>query len=113
MSIDCRTDIDKLELPACLERIGGGIRVAGHRVSLFQIVDELLDETPPERLREMFPTIPDAKLNEVISFCKRNEGVMRKYHEEYRSAFAASAGSRIGTAPSLAELRRRKSEKAK
>jgi hypothetical protein len=113
MSTDCSTDIDKLELPASLERIGRGIRVAGHRVSLFQIVDELLDGTPPERLREMFPTVPEGKLDEVISFCKRHDDVMRKYHEDYQSAFAAGAGSRMGEAPSLAELRRRKSEKAK
>jgi uncharacterized protein (DUF433 family) len=113
MSTDCSTDIDKLELPASLERIGGSIRVAGHRVSLFHIVDELLDETPPERLRELFPTIPDGKLDEVISFCKRLGDVMRKYHEEYQSAFTAGAGSRIGKALSLAELRRRKSKTVK
>jgi uncharacterized protein (DUF433 family) len=108
MSIDCSTDIGKLELPACLERVEDSIRVAGHRVSLFHIVDELLDGTPPERLRKMFPTIPDAKLDEVITFCKRHDEVMRRYHEEYRSAFAARVASRIGKAPSLAELRRRK-----
>src|SRR5262249_19228996 len=113
MNTDCTLDINKLELPAALERNGPSIRVAGHRVSLFQIVDELLDGTPPERLREMFPTIPEGKLDEVIAFCKRNEDAMRRYHEQYRSTFAAGTGSRMGKAPSLAELRRRKSEKAK
>jgi hypothetical protein len=61
----------------------------------------------------MFPTIPDAKLDEVIAFCKRHDEVMRKYREENQSAFATGASSRIGKAPSLAELRRRKLEKAR
>ena len=93
MSQDCITDIDQLELPPSLERVGGGIRVAGHRVSLFHVVDAVLAGTPIERMGEMFPTVPPSKLEEVVSFCERHNDLMRGYHAEQRAAFAALAPS--------------------
>jgi hypothetical protein len=53
-----QADIDRLELPPSLEPIGGAIRLAGHRVSLVQVLDAIFDGTSTERMREMFPTIP-------------------------------------------------------
>jgi hypothetical protein len=105
-----QTDIDRVELPPCLERIGRSIRVAGHRISLFHVLDAIFDQTSTERMREMFPTIPAWKLDEVLAFCEQNIDLMRRYHGEQQLAFAAAEAGRSGAAPTLAELRRRKAE---
>ncbi|HZW30917.1 MAG TPA: hypothetical protein VFF52_09440 [Isosphaeraceae bacterium] len=104
-------DFDHLELPPSLERIGRAIRVAGHRISLVQVLDAIFDGISTERMREMFPTIPAWKLDEVFAFCERNIGLMRRYSQEQRAAFAAGEVGRSGEAPTLAELRRRKTER--
>ena len=67
-----RLDLDRLEPPPSLERIGRSIRVAGHRISLFHVLDAIFDGTSAARMREMFPTIPAWKLDEVCSFCEQN-----------------------------------------
>lgn len=103
--------LDEIELPACLERVNGGVRVSGHRVALFQVLDALYDGNTMDRIEEMFPTISPSKLGEVVGFCERHVESMRGYHAEQRAAFAALAGSRSGNAPTLAELRRRRTEK--
>jgi hypothetical protein len=105
------TDIDRLDLPPCLERIGRAIRVAGHRVSLVQVLDAVFDGTSTERMREMVPTIPAWKLDEVLTFCAATLGLVRRYHHEQRAAFAAAEAGRSGEAPTLAELRRRKAKR--
>jgi uncharacterized protein (DUF433 family) len=105
-----QTDIDRLDLPPSLERIGRSIRIAGHRISLVQVLDAVFDGTSTERTREMFPTIPAWKLDEVLAFCEQNIDLMRRYHGEQRAALAAAEVDRSGAAPTLAELRRRKAE---
>jgi len=102
----------RIELPPCFERVGGGVRVSGHRVSLHVILDAMADGATPERMEEMFPTIPAEKLAAVVAFCRRHPEAMREYREERRAAAAVQAGGRTGTAPTLAELRRRKAEGA-
>ena len=104
-------DIDHLELPPSLERVGRAIRVAGHRISLVQVLDAIFDGTSTERMREMFPTIPTWNLDEVLAFCERNIDLMRRYNQEQRAAFAAADAGQSGAAPTLAELRRRKAER--
>src|SRR5262249_50018887 len=99
---DDRADCDRLELPPSWEPIGRIMRVAGHRVSLFHILDAIFDGTSTERLREMFPTIPGWKLGEVVAFCERNIDHMRRHHGEQRAAFAAAEAGRRGEAPTLA-----------
>ena len=105
-----QANIDRLELPPSLERIGRSIRIAGHRISLVQVLDAIFDGTSTERMREMFPTIPAWKLDEVFAFCEQNIDLMRRYHGEQRAALAAADAGQSGTAPTLAELRRRKAE---
>ena len=106
-----QADLDRLELPPSLERIGRAIRVAGHRISLVQVLDTIFDGTSTERMREMFPTIPAGKLDEVFAFCEQNIDLMRRYHGEQGAALAAAEAGRSGAAPTLAELRRRKAER--
>jgi uncharacterized protein (DUF433 family) len=104
-------DIDRLALPGSLERIGRSIRVAGHRVALVQVLDKLFEGTSTERIKEMFPTIPACKLDEVFAFCDQNLELMRRYHEEQRAAYVGGQTARSGEAPTLAELRRRKEQR--
>jgi hypothetical protein len=105
-----QADIDRLELPRSLERIGRSVRVTGHRISLVQVLDAIFDGTSTERMREMFPTMPAWKLDEVVAFCEQNIDLLRRYHGEQRAALAAADAGQCGTAPTLAELRRRKAE---
>ena len=105
-----QADIDRLELPHSLERIGRSIRVVGHRISLVQVLDAIIEGTSTERMREMFPTVPAWKVDEVFAFCEQNIDLMRRYHGEQRAALAAAEVDRSGAAPTLAELRRRKAE---
>lgn len=104
------TTVDQLELPSSLERVGATIRVTGHRVSLFRILDAYLDGVSVDRIGEMFPTIPTRKLEEVMAFCGRHADLLRRYHAERQAAFAAEMGGRPSEAPSAAELRRRRAE---
>jgi hypothetical protein len=106
-----QTEVDRLELPPSLERIGRTIRVTGHRVSLFHVLDAIFDGTSTERMREMFPTVPARRMDEVRSFCEQNLDLLRRYHGEQQAAFAAAEAGRSGSAPTLAELRRRKAER--
>ncbi len=112
MSPDLIAEIDPLELPPSLERVERGIRVTGHRVSLFQVLDAMLDGASLERLREKFPTVPPWKLEEVLSFCKRHMDLMRRYHAEQRETFEAGVGQRVSEAPSLEHWRRRRVERS-
>ncbi len=105
--------MDQFDLPLCLERVGRDIRVAGHRVSLFHIFDAVIDGTSPERISEMYPTIPLQKLEETLAFCKRHDALLLKYHAEYRATFEAEVAGHLETAPTLAELRRRIAENVK
>jgi hypothetical protein len=59
----------------------------------------------------MFPTIPACNLDEVFASCEQNIDLMRRYHQEQRTAFAAAEAGRSSAAPTLAELRRRKAER--
>ena len=98
-------------LPECLERADGGIRITGHRVSLFRILDAIFDGVSIERMREMFPTIPPRKLSDVVTFCNQQIEEMRSYHAEQKARFAALEAGRVTEGPSIEELHRRRSIK--
>ena len=50
--------IDDLELPDCLERLkDGSIRIAGHRVSLFNMIDAVYNGRSVSEMHSDFPTV--------------------------------------------------------
>lgn len=101
----------EVELPPCLEQGERGIRLTGHRVGLVQILNVLEDGVRLAEIEEMFPTVPAEQLAAVVAFCERHPVEMRAYHQEQRATFDALAEGRMGNAPSLMELRRRKAER--
>ena len=91
-------------LPECLEQVDGGIRITGHRVSLFRILDAIFDGVSIERMSEMFPTIPPCQLSDVVTFCNQQIEVMRSYHVEQRASFAALTADRVTEGPSFRRI---------
>ena len=62
-------NIDDMELPECLARLGdGSIRVAGHRVSLFRVLDAIYDGHSITKIHSLYPTISKRKLEAVRDF---------------------------------------------
>jgi hypothetical protein len=80
-------DFGDLELPDCLEQWeDGSIHVAGHRVTLYHIIDHLKTSGDPTGLEDRFPTIPVAKLAIVASYCDQHWDAMLQLHSEIRAA---------------------------
>lgn len=94
----------RLELPNVLERVDGGIRIRGHRVSLASVLEESFGGTPLPRIKELFPTVPGEDIERVIAFGDRHREAMIAHLAEQRDA---SGRGRPSSAPSLADLRRR------
>jgi uncharacterized protein (DUF433 family) len=77
------TDLETLELPDCLERLpDGSVRIKGHRVSLYDMLDHLFSDRAEEDLQSLYPTVPYSKLSAALSFCKRNQVPLRGYYAE-------------------------------
>jgi uncharacterized protein (DUF433 family) len=103
--------LDRIALPDCLERCAdGSIRVRGHRVSLYLILDALFSGKTISEIESLYPTIPAPELHQVLLFCDMHTGIMYLYYKEQRSA-AAAVLARPNPGPTLEELRRRKARK--
>ena len=101
-------EIDKVELPKCLERLeDGSIRLAGHRVSLFYVVDALYNGHSEHEIQSMYPTISKRKLLAVRDFCIRHPEMVRAYHEEQLRAAERMRLSMKSEGSSREELLRR------
>jgi uncharacterized protein (DUF433 family) len=105
-------DIDDVELPDCLERLkDGSIRVAGHRVSLFHILDAIYNGHSEHQIQSLFPTITRRKLRAVRDFCIRHPEMVRDYHEEQVRAAERLRLSTRNEGPPREELLRRMQER--
>jgi uncharacterized protein (DUF433 family) len=105
-------NLDEMDLPDCLERLeDGSIRISGHRVSLYHVLDALYANHDSDAIEDLFPTIPPGKLKQAIDFCKNHEELMGFFHEEQRRAAEAYRLSRTESGPTRDELRRRMEEK--
>jgi|ERR1017187_5734739 uncharacterized protein (DUF433 family) len=101
-------DINDAELPECLERLeDGSIRVAGHRVLLFHILDAIYAGHSNDEIEALFPTIPEHKLSQVRDFCLAYPDAMRQYHTEQCESAERLRVSVESKSPSRAELLRR------
>jgi uncharacterized protein (DUF433 family) len=79
--------IHDLKLPDFLERLDdGSIRIAGHRVTLFHILDSVYTEDDTEDIKDIYPTISQDDLRRVLGFCLRNSELMRQFHRDERRA---------------------------
>src|SRR5438132_350472 len=84
----------------------GEIRLTGHRIDLYHVVDLHKDGFTPEMLHEEFPTLSLALIYKVLAFYLENQTEVGAYvakvdAEIEKQRAAAPKG------PSLAELQRR------
>jgi uncharacterized protein (DUF433 family) len=105
-------DLSALPLPSVLERTPDGtIRVSGHRVSLYLILDATFDGKSIAELHSLFPTVPIDQLQQVVAFCDQHAETMRRYFQEQDQAARAAEMSHQQTGPTLAELRDRRAKR--
>ncbi len=92
--------------PECIEKTAdGAIRVSGHRVSLYLILDAIFSGMPIDQIRSTYPTIAPQQLWEVILFCIQHAEAMREYYRARKGEEEAEIQSHQNTIPPLAELR--------
>ena len=104
-------DIDDVELPECLERLkDGSIRVAGHRVSLFHILDAVYNGRSDHEIQSLYRTITRRKLRAVRDFCISHTERVRGYHAEQLWAAEKLRLSTRNAGPPRDELLRRMKE---
>jgi uncharacterized protein (DUF433 family) len=97
--------LETLELPDCLERLpDGSVRIQGHRVSLYDILDHLFSFRAEEDLQSLYPTVPPSKLAAVRSFCMSNQVPLTEYHAEQTRLADESRRSRKYSGPTGQEL---------
>jgi uncharacterized protein (DUF433 family) len=60
----------------------GEIRLTGHRIGLYHVVDLYNDSYSPEMLHEEFPTLPVGLINKVIAFYLENKAEVDAYMAE-------------------------------
>jgi hypothetical protein len=98
-------DLETLELPDCLERLpDGSVRIKGHRVSLYDMLDHLFSYQGEEDLQSLFPTVPYSKLTAVRAFCMRNHLPLREYHAEQTRLADEARRDQNYTGPTRQEL---------
>jgi uncharacterized protein (DUF433 family) len=88
----------------------GSIRLTGHRIGLFHVVEDYNDGYTAEMLAEQFPTLPLSLIYKVLAFYLENRAEVDAAVAEGRAEIDRHRAS-APKGPSLAELRRRKAEK--
>ena len=84
----------------------GGIRLTGHRIGLFHVVDRYQRGDSPEGIQEQFPSLSLEEVRQVLAFYHVNQAEVDAYIAEYRAELERQeAAPRQG--PDLAELQRR------
>jgi hypothetical protein len=107
------TDLGNLALPACLDRgAEGAIRISGHRVSLFLVLDALFKQKTISEIKGLYPTIETDLLWQVALFCAGHAAAVRSYYEQELRRIEALEHSVQHAGPTLEELRRLKAQKS-
>ena len=92
--------------PDCVEKTSdGAIRLTGHRVSLYLILDSIFSGTPTDEIRSMYPTISPQQLWDVIVFSNHHFKAMHKYYMIKKAEEEAQNLSHRNTIPSLEDIR--------
>ena len=95
-------------MPEDLERRDdGAIVLRGHRVSLHLILDAVYQGAGTSEICRRFPDIPAATVEQVLDFCRRHAGAVRRYYDEQQS-LANHYCDAEHRGPSLSELRERR-----
>lgn len=62
----------------------GEIRLTGHRINLYSVIDRYQEGYSPEMLAEEYPTLPLALIHHVIAFYLDNQAEVDAYVTAYR-----------------------------
>jgi uncharacterized protein (DUF433 family) len=88
----------------------GEIRLTGHRIDLFHVVERYKEGSSAERIVEEFPTLSLLQVERVLAFYRENREEVDRYVAECRAEIDRQA-SAPQPGPSFAELRRRMEER--
>jgi uncharacterized protein (DUF433 family) len=95
-----------MKLPNFLTRHRHGeIRLTGHRIGLFHIVESWVEGLSPEKIAERFPSVPLALVYAVIAFYLMNRAEVDAYVTACREEIEKQAAA-PQPGPDLAELAR-------
>jgi uncharacterized protein (DUF433 family) len=98
-------------LPDYLERIDGTIRIAGHRISLYLILDALYEKKELHEIQSLYPTIPRRQILDVMIFNVQNHESLQRYHQKLKEAEEVQIMIQPRSVPSVEEMRKRFREK--
>ncbi len=90
-----------MDLPDFLiDHPDGEIRLAGHRISLYDVMSLYQQGYSPEKIRDEYPTLPLAVIHKLIAFYLENQAEVDGYVAAYRAeldrqeqAYAANPGA--------------------
>ncbi len=68
-----------MDLPSDLQHADGEIRLTGHRIGLFHVVDRYQEGYSPEMIVEDLPTLSLALIHRVIAFYLENQSEVDAY----------------------------------
>jgi uncharacterized protein (DUF433 family) len=85
---------------------GDEIRLTGHRINLYHVIDRCQAGYSPERLADEYPTLPPALIQKVIAFYLANQAGVDAYVAAYRAELERQEAAQVPS-PALVESRRR------
>jgi uncharacterized protein (DUF433 family) len=88
----------------------GEIVLAGHRITIVNVLDSYNDGDSVEMIAAKFPTVALATLHKVVAFYLENRAELDAYLKQYHADLDAARATAHFT-PSVAELRRRLAER--
>jgi uncharacterized protein (DUF433 family) len=84
----------------------GEIRLTGHRIGLFHVVEDYKEGQSPEQIAERYPSLSLALIHKVIAFYLENRTELDDYVAARRQEIEKQETA-PQPGPDLAELRRR------
>jgi len=100
-------------LPDCLHwSPDGEIRVVGHRISLYSVINRHQSGRTPEEILDELPTLSLDEIRKIIAFYHKNKEEAGTYVEEYRSELRRQEAAYVPS-PAVLRVRRLIEEKAR
>ena len=95
-----------MNLPSYLQHADGEIRLTGHRIGLFHVVDRYQDGYSPEMIGEELATLSLALIRRVIAFYLENQHDVDVYVAAYRAELDRHEAAQPASA-AVVEIRKR------
>jgi uncharacterized protein (DUF433 family) len=102
-----------MKLPEFLTRGSmGEIRVTGHRVDLYLLVERYKQGYTAEMLHNEYPTLPLELIQDLIAFCVNNEAYVDEYMADVQARID-DAHARYQPGPGILRLRKQAEGRAR